>query len=204
MRIKKDNETVEVKIYELLDPKDDKYNPRYIGITSVGLKTRLCHHISDAKIGKIKCHRTNWISKLLSEGRIPNISLIESIIGWKNACNREIELISEYKSRGFSLVNSTIGGEGTVGHVYTEEQRKRFSEAHKGYVMSEEQKEKLRQINLGKVMSEDAKIKMRGKRIVSEEEHQRRSIWQKGVPKKRSSVEKMIASKTNSKYRVNN
>lgn len=88
MRIRKNDQTVEVKIYELSDPIDKDYNPRYIGITSAGLKVRLCHHISDAKIGKRKCYRTNWISKLLSEGRVPSINLIESIIGWQNACNR--------------------------------------------------------------------------------------------------------------------
>lgn len=195
MRIQKNNKTVLVHIYGLFDPVDENNIIRYIGITTNKLNNRLSGHLYDAKKCKNNNRRANWINKLVKEGRKPSIVLLETIIGYQNACNREIELIADYKEKGFDLINATIGGEGIIGYKITEEHRRKLSESHKGYIMTEEAKEKLRVFNTGKTMSESAKEKMRAK-VVSEETRKKMSKAQKGLKRSQETKNKISKSKS--------
>lgn len=98
------------------------------------------------------------------------------------ACNMEIKLIKEYKTQDSNFgYNVQPGGQlGNDGVVFSEESKKKMSEAHKGKkltdehkkkisegckghnpcVHSEETKEKLSRINTGKTLSDDTKNKI--------------------------------------------
>ena len=52
----------------------------------------------------------------------------------EQAFAKEIEFIKLYKSLGYCETNLTDGGDGPSGYKYTDEDRKRCSEAHKGQI----------------------------------------------------------------------
>ena len=100
----------------------------------------------------------------------------------EQACDLEIELIKEYNTQNPDYgYNIQPGGQlGNFGVVFSEESRKKMSEARKGRKLSEEQKkliserlkghkpakfseefiQKQRERNLGKIMSEETKQKI--------------------------------------------
>lgn len=111
----------------------------------------------------------------------------EHIILYKNltqneACNIEVQLIKKYKTQDRNLgYNIQPGGQlGNSGIIFSEEHRKKLSEAHKGKVLTEEHKKKisigckghspcthseetkikLSQINSGKTLSDETKSKI--------------------------------------------
>lgn len=151
-----------ILIYTLNDPITNEV--RYIGITSKTLKERLRHHLKDANVFKLKSHKKYWIRQLLDKGMSPIIVLLETCNDYESGLKREIELISEYKSLGYNLVNNTNGGQGTIGlkltpqqkiekslrqtgkklPSWTEERRKLMISILKGRKMTDEQKEKMR------------------------------------------------------------
>jgi len=66
---------------------------------------------------------------------------------------KEIEFIALYgrRDKGLgNLVNHTDGGEGTVGYIRTEEQRKRHSEFMKGKTMAQSTKDKIGKASKGR------------------------------------------------------
>jgi hypothetical protein len=58
------------------------------------------------------------------------------------------------------LRNKTYGGDGISGYVFSEETKKKLSEAHKGKTHSEESKRKMSEVNKGKTLSEEHKRKI--------------------------------------------
>ena len=95
------------RIYTLADPRDNVI--RYIGITKTSLNRRLAGHIHDCK-SKKPTHKINWIKSLLLEDLKPIIQLIDEVDD-TFAYDEEIYWISQFKTWGFNLVNSTNGGE---------------------------------------------------------------------------------------------
>lgn len=79
---------------------------RYIGQTKFSLEKRLKEHIRDNKTNK----RTSWIKSLISNGLIPEISLIDEYKTRDDANEKEIHYIKLFKSFGAKLVNDTVGG----------------------------------------------------------------------------------------------
>ena len=81
------------------------------------------------------------------------------------------------------LHNRTNGGDGISGYVFSEETKKKLSEAHKGKTHSEESKRKMSEVNKGKTLSEEHKIKLseakKGKTF-SEESKRKMSEAHKG------------------------
>ena len=98
------------KIYSLSDPNDIN-NIRYIGMTGVSLKSRLCRHLSRSKCGSEVNHRVCWINYLVKNGYKPHISLIEDNLTESEAKTKEINYIKLYRDNGFDLVNTSNGGE---------------------------------------------------------------------------------------------
>jgi len=95
-------------IYSLNDPITDI--PRYIG-WSGQLEARYKRHCNT----KEKTHKGHWIRKLKSEGLKPNLEIIDEV-NIEECAFWEQHYISLYKSWNFKLVNSSFGGEGTIGY----------------------------------------------------------------------------------------
>lgn len=115
-----------VTVYGLASSEDGKL--RYVGQTRQSLKKRLAHHLYDArKLSKI--HKSNWINSVIAKGFEVVIFVIEENAVWAES---EIQWIKHYRNQGVDLVNSTNGGEGTLGYVHDEEWRRKKSEAMKG------------------------------------------------------------------------
>ncbi len=134
-------------IYGLIHPETKEL--RYIGFTSQNLVRRLCDHVSMKRLDTERSYKSSWIKSLLKIGLRPEIILIKE--STKDTWQKdEIEIIKEYKEKGYRLTNLALGGQGAPGV--------KMSEAHK---------EKLRRINLGrpssrkgKHLSEETKLKI--------------------------------------------
>lgn len=92
----------------------------------------------------------------------------------EEACQKEIELIAQYKSNNPDFgYNKSIGGDVCIGYHHSEKTKQRLSEIqktkigekspHYGKHVSEENKQRLREINLGKRHSEQTREKMKGR-----------------------------------------
>lgn len=91
------------------------------------------------------------------------VEILAEVDTWEEACELEMLLISEYGREDLglgNLVNMTDGGDGTVGSIFSEEHKRKLSEAKKGVTLSELHKQKLSAINKGKKHSYDAKSKI--------------------------------------------
>lgn len=97
------------KIYGLVCPISGQI--RYVGKTTLSLKSRLTNHIAEA-VNKQKTHKQRWISRCLSKGLRPSIWLLEEVGKKKRWQDREIAWIAKAKSYGFKLTNQAEGGEG--------------------------------------------------------------------------------------------
>lgn len=97
-------------IYTLSDP--DSGMIRYVGKTIMSLNRRLSNHLSLQSL-KDKNHKNYWIKKLIKEDKKPIIELLERVelVNWEES---EIYWISQIKSWGFNLTNSTNGGNGLI------------------------------------------------------------------------------------------
>ena len=119
------------KVYTLNDPRTGFI--RYVGITKFPLQTRLNHH----KWDRNKCRKKHWFSKLVSQGLMPKISLLEDNLTTDVAVRKEIMYIKMFKALGYDLVNTANGGEGVGGMKLTVEQKKFLSKRpqhfHKGH-----------------------------------------------------------------------
>lgn len=130
-----------IKIYSLTDP--ITFQIRYIGKTKGELEFRLNSHLKE----KAKCHRFYWIQKLLKINQKPIIELID-VVPESEWQFWEKYWISQIKTWGFNLTNSTDGGDGLDGFKH-----------------SKETIEKLRLINTGKKHSEETKTKLKNRKV---------------------------------------
>lgn len=184
-------------VYGLKDPRS--FHPRYVGITSKTLSRRLNNHLVD----KEKTHKVNWIKKLTRDGLRPEIFVIEEWFGdYDSLKQREIYWIARLKSKGYRLVNGTLGGDGTVGRVVTKEQREHHSKSMRGRKfpdrkpMSQSSKDHLSKINKGiNRMTEDNKMKLiesnkKDSGNWTDERRSKISDAMKGKPKSKEHIEK--------------
>lgn len=119
-----------IDIYSLSDPISNEI--RYIG-KSVDAKRRFYNHIKMAKSGD-KRHISNWINKLLKDGKRPVLNIIERCNN-DNWIEREMFWISNYKH--LNLCNHSNGGEGAgighkncVGRKYSQETIEKMKTSH--------------------------------------------------------------------------
>lgn len=105
----------DASIYALVDPREPDH-VRYIGLTVISILVRLKGHIDQAKRNKDEWHKSRWIRKLLADEILPEVRVVEAGTWTKEEmCQREIEHIADYRSRGHRLTNMTKGGESTLG-----------------------------------------------------------------------------------------
>lgn len=99
-------------IYSLEYPEG---NIRYVGKTIVGLDCRLRNHLIGSN--KAKTHKNNWVKKVLREGAKPIIRHIDTVseTEWQFW---EQYWISQFRVWGFSLTNTTHGGDGLSGYSH--------------------------------------------------------------------------------------
>jgi group I intron endonuclease len=113
-------------VYGLVDP--NSFEVRYIGKTIRDLEVRLYEHTTRIN----NTHKSNWI-KSLGNSTPSIINLFEHSCCDVNELNsilyeKEQLLINEYPN----LTNHTDGGQGLVGHKFTEEHKKKISDALSG------------------------------------------------------------------------
>lgn len=101
-------------IYFLRDPRTGKI--RYVGWT-YDTKRRFRMHLRDSLKNR-HTHKEYWICSLLQDGFKPILQIVEEVV---NYLEREIYWISKLRSDGHDLVNSTDGGDGSIGLKYTPE-----------------------------------------------------------------------------------
>ena len=124
---------------------DEAGGIRYVGKTTKPLHDRLTKHLRDARAGG-HSHKANWIRRMLSAGRLPDIRLIEAVSG--DGVEQERRWIKFFRESKLDLVNLTDGGEGVAGcgRIITPEHRAKISAALTGCKRSDTTKAKLREI----------------------------------------------------------
>lgn len=110
-------------IYVLEDP--DTHEVRYVGKTVAKLEYRLGQHLYDSF--REKTYKSNWIKKVLKNGKLPIIKLIETTT-WDNSSYLEEYWIWYFKQH-FNITNLSSGGEGALGVKRTEEQVQKLRES---------------------------------------------------------------------------
>jgi len=110
-------------IYLLTDPRDGGI--RYVGITKRVLSTRLSAHLSAARLGE-QTHRAAWLRVLMGLGLRPRIIPLEDT----DDRLRECFWIAALREAGNDLVNTTTGGDGSLG--FSAETRARIRAAGLG------------------------------------------------------------------------
>jgi group I intron endonuclease len=128
----------------------------YIGITK-NVRKRWLEHSHAARCGS-KCALHHAIRKYGFESFKKEV-LVKSYFNYiKDLEIKAIEMYSTMIPHGY---NMTAGGDGTIGYVFTKEDRQRKSLALKGRVFSDELKRKLSFAHKGKKMPEEQKQKIR-------------------------------------------
>lgn len=139
-------------IYGLIDPRTDYV--RYVGKANKP-KERLGIHLQPSQL-EGNNYRIHWLRNVLASGHKPNQIILEEVeySGWQQA---EKKWIAHYRNiPGYPpLTNSTDGGEGVEGYVYSEEDRKRSSAAHTGMKMPLGTGDKIRAWHLGRKKTDE-------------------------------------------------
>ncbi len=114
-----------VNVYTLSHPKTNEIV--YVGKTERTLNLRLHYHIKHSRAGI----KNDWIQSLLLNGLKPKIELIDRVPD-EIGDSEEIFYIAYFKSLGFTLLNLTHGGKGSLGLKASPELRKKLSASHVG------------------------------------------------------------------------
>ena len=102
-------------------------------------------------------HWNNIVSKTDYE-----VEIILDEIDYEYAKEKEIEFIFLYKRKidGGILCNITLGGDGCLGLIHTDEAKIKMSIPNRGKIISEEQKRKVSEFHKGRKRSEETKRRM--------------------------------------------
>ncbi len=157
-------------VYTLADSRSPS-DVRYVGITSTTPARRMARHLSDRR----QNHRTNWIGAVRREGADVVMTPLMDGLTEQEAKSKEVDLIASYREGGARLVNSTDGGDGTVGFSPTAETRAKMAAAASAAMTPEhrlrlsaiqkalvtpEVRERIGAAHRGKVMGEESRLKI--------------------------------------------
>jgi group I intron endonuclease len=147
-------------IYKIVFPN----GKHYIGLTTTSLEKRTKQHKNAANRGN-----AYLVCKAIRKyGMVDTLELLEvdTADTIEELCEKEIKYITEYDSyyRNGKGYNMTYGGEGTNGHVCTEEVKQKISKSLSGHVCTEKSKQKMSKAASKRFENPDAK-KEHGKRI---------------------------------------
>ena len=131
--------------YRLKHPSSNRH---YIGITSQSCNDRLSRHLNDKENNK----RTAWIKSHINEINLFYMEPFFHTTDLNLAKKLEIFWIAEDRKEfgRDNIMNGTDGGDGTVGHITTEETKMKLSNAMKGE----------NNPNFGKHIPNETKLKM--------------------------------------------
>jgi predicted GIY-YIG superfamily endonuclease len=140
---------------------------RYIGQT-VDLERRYRRHLQPSNLAR-HTHKNHWIKKMLRDGQKPIMIELDCVETYEEVIEREIYFIACYRQLiGDALTNSTSGGEGVRDFVQTEEGRAKISQALRGNThlrgkkFSDETRRRMSEAHKGQRHTEETKAKMRG------------------------------------------
>lgn len=129
-------------IYALQDP--NTYEIRYIGKSMRGLYRPNLHllpcYYNSPRHETYPLYR--WIRKLARKSYTPNIIIVQSFENKEHLNEAEKYWISYFKNQ-YPLLNTTIGGDGSLGYKYTQEQRNNLSKIRKNIPKSESFKKRM-------------------------------------------------------------
>lgn len=144
-------------IYGLIDPRTGLV--RYVGKTAVGMR-RPQSHRTPCILRADQTHKGRWIRQLVAEGLLYVITVLEEV-EVNHLSIAERSWIARGRELGWPLTNSTDGGEGLSGHVFSPEHRQRISCANKGRRLTEAQRARIASARRGKPLSLAAREKLR-------------------------------------------
>ena len=123
--------------------------PFYIGI---GIDTKRAYS---------KTHRNSYWKSIVSKTDY-EVEILFDEIDYEYAKIKEKEFIALYKRKvdGGVLCNITLGGDGVLGIVHTEESKRKMGEPNKGKTISEWHKQRISEFWKGKPTPEETKKKM--------------------------------------------
>lgn len=123
--------------------------PFYIGI---GLDTKRAYS---------KTHRNAHWNSIVGKTDY-EVDVLFDEIDYEYAKIKEKEFIALYKRKldGGLLCNLTLGGDGVLGIIHSEEAKKKMSAPNKGKTISEWHKQKISEFHKGKKASKETKKKM--------------------------------------------
>jgi len=158
-------------IYALTDPDGAV---RYIGKSCSGL-ARPRRHGHPSELAKDVGYKGNWIRSLREQGQDFGIRVLEEVSDEAQLSAREIAWIAEGRAQGWRLTNLTDGGDGLRGvkrGPFSEEWKRKLSEAHRGKTHSAETRAKMSAAHTGKPKAPEAAKKSgearRGRRLSDE------------------------------------
>lgn len=131
---------------------------KYIGATSLGLSVRKQQHEKIAENGKTKYYIHRAINKYGKENFIWFV--LEDNVPLSIMFEREKYFIEKYNTFD-SGYNITLGGEGVVGNILSEESKRKIGLASKGRKVSEKTKRKISESSKGKKKSKETIKKMK-------------------------------------------
>lgn len=127
-------------VYMLTDPRKND-QPFYIG-KGQG-KRAFVHATENCKYNRFK---NNIIDAIRKKGLEHGVIILREFTDEQEAFNFEIETIAKYGRRkldeGGILANRTLGGEGSTGYKFTEDQRKNISSSRIGAKDSDDTRKK--------------------------------------------------------------
>ncbi len=112
-------------IYSLVDPRNRE--PRYVGQSSRGAARPNEHKVSSVvSKGTTNPHFRNWVSKLLREGLVYEIVILERFYSAAPLNDAEAFWISTLRQQGYRLLNVKPGGRSSRGYTHSAEARERM------------------------------------------------------------------------------
>jgi group I intron endonuclease len=115
----------------------------------------------DTKRAYSKTHRNSHWKSIVSSCDY-DVHVLFDDVDYEFAKQKEMEFIEIYKrkSDGGTLCNITLGGDGVLGIVHTEEAKEKMGAPNKGKVISEWHRKRISEFHTGKVVSKETKKKM--------------------------------------------
>lgn len=131
----------------------------YIGQTVQDFDKRMNSHLSNSKCNK---YITKYFHKAIRKYGRDNFiwEIIEYCNSKKELNEMEFHYIKQYNSFLPNGYNMTLGGEGSLGRLWSKSMRLKVSESKKGKPLSEDHKKLLSDIRKGKKKSKEHVIKV--------------------------------------------
>lgn len=137
----------------------DETGIRYVGKSNNPTR-RFKDHLKECK--KRRSHKEKWLYSIIQSGEKVTLEILDEIKEdeWNFS---EIYWICQLKSWGFSLVNGTMGGEGSdgfKGKKHTLETKAKCAEAAKKVIFTEQIRNKISESNKLRIISQNSRDKM--------------------------------------------